>query len=195
MKEIFSEIYKHNMWGGTESVSGPGSSVFESQKLIEKLPMLFDLFEITSILDAPCGDFNWMKHVPKGNISYIGVDIVDEIIQKNNERYAGENVRFMVKNIVEDELPAADIAICRDVFVHLSFTDVKKAVENFRKSGIKYLLATHFPGWTENKDIDTGDWRPLNLCLAPFSYPDPILLMKETTSIKTMALWKISALK
>lgn len=61
MKEVFTLIYKFNKWRGTESVSGPGSSLHESRELIHKLPLLLNLFEINSILDAPCGDFHWMK--------------------------------------------------------------------------------------------------------------------------------------
>lgn len=194
MKEIFSEIYKHNLWGGAESVSGPGSSLYESQKLIDKLPLLFDLFEIKSILDAPCGDFHWMKHVPKHNIMYTGVDIVNELIKNNSYKYASKQICFTVKDIIEDELPAVDLIICRDGLVHLSFIQIKKAIENFKKSGSTYLLTTHFPLLAENRDIKTGEWRPLNFCLDPFYYPQPILVIKETTSIKTMALWKLSDL-
>lgn len=194
MKEIFAKIYKHNLWGGAESVSGPGSSLHESQKLIDNLPSLFDLYDIKSILDAPCGDFNWMQHVPKHNIFYIGIDIVDELIKNNSDKYASHQTRFMVKNIVEDALPFADLIICRDGLVHLSLMQIKKAIENFKKSGSKYLLTTHFPLVTENKDIKTGEWRPLNFCLAPFNFSQPMLVIKETTSVKTMALWKLSHL-
>lgn len=195
MKEIFSEIYKHNLWGGAESVSGPGSSLHESQRLMEKLPLFFDLFEIKSILDAPCGDFHWMQHVPKGNIHYTGVDIVNELIQTNHQKYANSQIHFLVKNIIEDELPTADLILCRDGLVHLPNLQIKKTIENFKKSGSRFLLTTHFPLLTENKDIKIGEWRPLNFCLDPFNYPEPILLIKETTSVKTMALWKLSDVK
>lgn len=194
MKEIFSDIYKHNLWGGAESVSGPGSSLHESQQLIEKLPLLFDLFEIKSVLDAPCGDYHWMQHVPKSNIMYTGIDIVTDLVEKNISQYADQQTRFMVMNIVEDELPRADLVICRDGLVHLSNIQIKRAIQNFQNSGSEFLLTTHFPLLTENRDIRTGDWRPINFCLTPFDFSEPILTIKETTSVKTMALWKLSSL-
>ncbi|MED1472278.1 class I SAM-dependent methyltransferase [Bacillus salipaludis] len=194
LKEIFTDIYKYNIWGGSESISGPGSSLIEAKSLIEKLPLLFNLFEINSILDAPCGDYNWMKNVSKPNITYLGVDIVDEIIETNNNKFANEQIRFLVKNIVEDSLPAADLVICRDCLVHLSNSEVKKAVENFKRSGSTYLLTTIFPNEIENVDINTGEWRPLNLCVSPFSFSEPILTIRETISYKAMALWKLSNL-
>lgn len=195
MKEIFSAIYQNNLWGGTESVSGPGSSIHESQKLIDGLPQLFREFDIKSVLDAPCGDFHWMQQVSRNYISYTGIDIVDELIRNNTEKYADQQTVFMVKDIVEDDLPQADLVICRDGLVHLTYIQIKKAIANFKKSGSKYLLTTHFPAVKENADIRTGDWRPLNLCLEPFHFPQPLLAIEETTAIKTMAMWKLGELK
>lgn len=88
MKDVFTYIFKHNVWGGTESVSGTGSSVYESQQLINKLPLLLNLFEINSVLDAPCGDFNWMKYVPLPlTTNYTGIDIVTDLVEENNKMF------------------------------------------------------------------------------------------------------------
>ena len=40
-----------------------------------------------SLLDAPCGDFNWMRHVPLGGVSYTGADVVPELIARNRRDY------------------------------------------------------------------------------------------------------------
>jgi SAM-dependent methyltransferase len=194
MKDIFSHIYKHNLWEGTESVSGPGSSVNEAQKLIDTLPFLFEQYKIKSILDAPCGDFNWMQHVPKHNISYTGIDIVDELIKINNGKYSNEQIRFKEMNIVKDDLPTVDLIICRDCLVHLSKTHIIQAIRNFKKSGSKYLLTSHYPYITANTEINTGGWRPINLCLSPFFYPAPIFVIIETDPYKAMALWELSSI-
>lgn len=194
MKEIFTEIYSHNLWGGTESVSGPGSSLRESLNLINKLPLLFNLFDIRSILDAPCGDFHWMKHVHLEDRDYTGVDIVKELIEKNTSLYEKEHISFAEKNIIHDSLPKADLILCRDALVHLTNEQVKETIRNFQDSGSTYLLTTHFPGLEQNRDISAGDWRPLNLCLEPFQLPEPFLTIKETTTIKTMALWRLKDL-
>ena len=56
--------------------------------------------KITSVLDIPCGDFNWMQKVDLSNIEYIGADIVEELIKKNIEIYEGKNnLRFKVLNL------------------------------------------------------------------------------------------------
>lgn len=36
--------------------------------------------DITSVVDLPCGDMNFIQHVDLDNASYIGCDIVPEIV-------------------------------------------------------------------------------------------------------------------
>ena len=43
--------------------------------------MVKDL-NIKSILDAPCGDFNWIEKVLNEDLQYTGGDIVEELINK-----------------------------------------------------------------------------------------------------------------
>jgi len=194
MKDVFTKIYKYNLWGSRESVSGPGSSIYESQELINKLPPLLDLFDIHSILDAPCGDFNWMQNVPLQGRNYIGMDIVGELIQQNNDRYKNESRQFIEKDIVSEPLPKVDLIICRDALVHFPLPQILQALQNFSRSGSGYLLTTHFPYVEHNEEIPIGSWRPLNLCASPFYFKDPIFVIEETTTIKTMALWKLDSL-
>ena len=39
------------------------------------------------MLDGGCGDFNWMQKIVNNFDYYLGIDVVDEIINKNNELY------------------------------------------------------------------------------------------------------------
>jgi hypothetical protein len=64
--------------------------------------------------------------------------------------------------------------ICRDCFIHLSNADVRRALDNFVRSDIKYILATTYRFGRINADIATGQFRALNLQAAPFSLPPPI---------------------
>ena len=78
IKDRFTKIYEINYWEGSESRSGPGSTVDGTTNLRRYLPTLFDEFSIRTVLDAPCGDFNWMKIVTEDcDIHYIGGDIVE----------------------------------------------------------------------------------------------------------------------
>jgi SAM-dependent methyltransferase len=198
-KKVFSEIYLNGAWNDSESRSGRGSRMDRTVVLRAQLPGLIEQLQVKSILDAPCGDFNWMRDVQLNVDKYIGADIVEELILKNQNIYAGRNREFIVMDILKDRIPRSDLILCRDCLVHFSFHAIERALQNFRESGSVFLLATTFPELRANRDICTGDWRPINLQLPPFNFPEPLKLitennreMKGTCSDKSLGLWKLS---
>ena len=197
--EVFTEVYVKGLWGTGESRSGNGSNLEQTTTIREQLSILFRGLEVKKLLDAPCGDFYWMKWVELDVDEYIGVDIVRELIEENRRRYEKPGREFMVLDITEDEIPRADLIFCRDCLVHFSFRDISSALENIKASGSTYLLTTTFSGRDKNEDIITGDWQPLNLQQPPFNFPEPISLINENCTIrnglyadKCLGLWKIS---
>ena len=78
----FAWIYEENRWHNGESKSGLGSTLAFTKRLRVDLEALFEGLNATSLLDAPCGDFNWMRHVqlPAG-CAYMGRDIVPKLIE------------------------------------------------------------------------------------------------------------------
>jgi len=177
-EDVFNYIYQNNVWGDRESISGSGSNVHQTKELVSVVSGLIKNLEVKTILDLPCGDFNWMQKVDLDQIQYIGGDIVESIIVENNRKYRSANKRFEVLNVITDNLPECDLLLCRDCFVHLSNEKVTEAFENIKRQKIKYLLTTSFPATKHNKDILTGDWRPLNLELPPFNLK-PLALFNE----------------
>lgn len=199
--QVFNDIFAHNGWSGDESVSGLGSSLVQTQVLIDTLPGLFKKYGIKTMLDIPCGDFHWMKHVDLKPVTYVGGDIVASVVERN-KRYETDNVTFKHLDLIADPLPKVDVIFCRDCLVHFAYKDLRAALANIAKSGSTYLLTTTFPGRDRNNDIATGEWRPLNLAKAPFGFPEPLELINEKCTEadgaftdKSMALWKIEDLK
>ena len=160
-QRLFAGIYNGNCWCGQESRSGSGSDLRETGEIIEKLPIMLRKLGIQSILDVPCGDWNWMKHVDMTGIGYIGADIVPKIIEDNLRDHPG--VDFRAIDVVCDPIPSVDAVLCRDLFGHLCESEVIKAVQNIRTSGAKYLIATTFPFVMSKIDSPTGGWRPINM--------------------------------
>lgn len=201
-QDVFTEIYKTNRWKSSESISGEGSELKQAETLIKELNSLVTNLNISSILDIPCGDFNWMQHVDLSKVNYVGADIVNELIEKNVEKFKDyENVNFIVLDLINNELPKKDLVIIRDCLVHLSFDHISKSIENVKKSGSKYLFTTTYPNHNTNLDIVTGDWRRLNLMQPPFNFPGPLLVINENCTEsngryadKSMVLWDISKL-
>jgi hypothetical protein len=196
-KKIFSDIYHGGFFGGDESVSGPGSNLVQTAVLRRELPSLLAELDVRRIIDSPCGDFKWMLAVDFGSIAYIGADIVEDLIDRNEKKYGSEERKFIVTDIVKDVLPLADLILCRDCFVHLSNRDVMRAIRCFKKSGSRYLLTTTFTALQKNVDMVTGrGWRPINLILPPFNFPPPIRLLNEKCfeqdgryADKSLGLW------
>lgn len=201
VKDVFSEIKHSNVWGSPESVSGAGSERSQTEFLVPELGRLLKARGVKTLLDIPCGDFNWMKNVDLSGVRYTGADIVNDLIQGNTLRYKAENIDFRVLNLITDDLPKNDVVFVRDCLVHLSYKDIFSALENIKKSGSRYLLTTTFTNRRKNYDIVTGDWRTLNLLKPPFNFPEPLQIIVEHCTEdgdeyidKSIALWDLKAL-
>ena len=67
-KKKFELIYKSNFWSSKESVSGLGSEYKNTINLRNEMVKLIKNYKIESILDAPCGDFNWINSLINKNL-------------------------------------------------------------------------------------------------------------------------------
>lgn len=177
LMDRFTLIYSRNAWGSNESVSGSGSTLAMTESIREKLPLLFQKFSISSIFDAPCGDFHWMKLVDLKGISYIGGDIVQPLIFELKTRYSKENLDFIHLDITQEVFPKSDLVLNRDCLFHLSYRDILLTLNNFLDSGSKYFLSTSYHTDTAflNSDIRSGGFRVIDLFSMPFSFPKDCL--------------------
>lgn len=204
IRSRFIEIFEQNHWAGKESISGEGSGSAQTQKLKTKLPPLLEALQVNTLLDLPCGDLSWIREINLPVSNYIGADIVPDLVEQNRAKFSGAsntNRQFLVLDLTGDPLPDADLILCRDCLVHLSFTDIDKVLRNLKESSIKWLLATTFTDCEQNEDIATGDWRVLNLELPPFNFSPPNTLIDEECTEgggqftdKSLGLWKIQEL-
>jgi|SRR3989344_5201491 len=200
--KVFLEIWKKNIWTGIESMSGPGSSLDQTRELRKILPRILKKLKIKTFLDIPCGDFNWMKHVSMNFLKeYVGADIVPQIIEKNKKLYSTKECKFRILDLASDKLGTFDLIFVRDGFVHFSYKEIFRSIDNLKASRSYYLLTTTFPDTQENENIITGYWRPINLEKTPFNFPKPILMINERCTEgngaykdKCMGLWKIKDL-
>ena len=127
--------------------------------------------------------------------TYVGVDIVPDLIARNNELFATYKVTFQVADIAADPLPKSDLILCRDCFIHLPTRLVFKALNNFRASGSKYLLLTNCTNVKTYHDIPIGSFRPINFLIEPFSFPAPLASITESLhDDRTLCLWDLSSL-
>lgn len=202
IEQVFTEIYEGNRWGNPETISGVGSTIDQMKHIIGQVDSVIAELGVVSLLDIPCGDFNWMKQVNLSTLEYIGADIVEEIIAVNNEKYKSLNINFLKLDITCDQLPPSDLVLNKDCFVHFSYHDISRAIENIKKSDCRFLMTTTFAKHNVNWDIDTGKWRPLNLERQPFNFPKPMINIEEQATKgwekefkgKSLAVWEIEKL-
>ena len=177
----FTSIYKNRLWSGSESASGEGSGLRFTKSIRNTLPKLLADLQVQTLLDAPCGDFCWMKEVPLKLKQYFGIDIVRPLIEKNSELYSNDKRRFLLCDLVNDELPRTDLILCRHLLIHLTFEEGLRVLRNFQRTGARYLLISDQPKVaTNNKILRTGSFRPLNLRLPPFSLPAPAAFLDDS---------------
>lgn len=190
MKDIFEDIIKNHRWN--EVICGSGSTMSYTEPLRNVLPEFLIKHNITSMFDAPCGDYSWMSHVafPEG-FKYIGGDIVSFMIDDNRSKYP--NIEFRVVDITQDDFPEVDLLFCRDCLFHFSIEDIKKTIANIARSRVKYILTTSFDhSHYANHDIKTGDFRRINLEQDPFNFNKPIDAIDDYRigePIRRLCLW------
>lgn len=197
-EEIFTDYYRSNFWGA-ESRSGGGSTLAQTIKVRTIVESVIASYDVRLIVDIPCGDFFWMQHVDFKGAEYLGLDVVAQLAEKNRENFGTEQISFRTCDLLSGPVPTADLIICRDALVHFSYDDIRSALNSISQSNSRYLLTTTFPETGLNWNIRTGDWRPLNLEIAPFDMPPPIDVFPEdsteqsgTYRDKSLALFEVS---
>jgi hypothetical protein len=201
-EHVFRDIYRRHHWSGSESASGAGASLDQTHELRRWLPALLRELRVATMLDLPCGDYGWMRALELPVERYIGADLLPEIVEPLAGAFGDDRREFRVLDLTRDRLPPADLLLCRDCLVHLSYADIRRALGNAVDSGIPFILTTTFPGCEPNEDIATGDWRVIDLERAPFHLPVPMRILNEgctegggVFADKSLGLWRSDDLR
>ncbi|WP_034228628.1 class I SAM-dependent methyltransferase [Aquimarina pacifica] len=160
-KAVMEQIYERKLWGGNDVdfYSGIGSHDPTIVKLYTDVVRSFLTSFRTpiTVCDLGCGDFNIGKELVRYTEKYIAVDIVEDLIDRNKEKFKEENLEFHCLDIAVDDFPSGDCALLRQVLQHLSNTEVQKVIEKL--SVFNYVILTeHVPegDFIANKDIISG---------------------------------------
>jgi SAM-dependent methyltransferase len=172
--EIFDRIYRANAWNGRETASGPGSSQAATEQLQHELPLVVKAFGLWHVIDAGCGEGMWQPDLP----GYVGVDVSGVALERARKEHPDR--RYEQADICTDVLPEADAIVCRDALQHLSFADGLAAIQNFRRTGARWLFtSTHVGG--RNQDVTTGGWYEIDVMTGPFWLGEPVWWIPDGT--------------
>jgi hypothetical protein len=117
------------------------------------------------VVDIACGDYRlWTKLKYRGN--YLGIDIVQTVIDANNKKYANHRVQFINYNVLDEEaepIQHPDLVIIKDVFIHLPYKDIFKMLHAVNKMNPKYILLCEDAHYSNpSYDIRVGLYRPIS---------------------------------
>jgi ubiquinone/menaquinone biosynthesis C-methylase UbiE len=146
LKGIFTQTYKENKWGSSESRSGPGSNLAYTEGIRR---IIVELIEggVETIWDCSCGDWNWMKEISDRLPNYVGNDIVEELIGVNSEKFGSDRVKFrcgdMVSGLKELGDSSIDLILCRHTLEHLPTDYSIEVVREIRRVAKKALITSN----------------------------------------------------
>jgi SAM-dependent methyltransferase len=145
-REVFTDVYTNNVWGGArgEYCSGGGSSEGHGESYSVAVRRFIEARKVSIVVDLGCGDFQVGKRLQIAGVRYIGVDIVEELIKRNNDLFGTEHTTFLCRDVVVDELPDGDLCLVRQVLQHLSNGEIIAVLAKLAK--YQYALVTeHYP--------------------------------------------------
>jgi hypothetical protein len=174
------QAYLHGPHESIETRCGDASRLFRTRYLREQLAAWLKETGVRRLIDAGCGDLQWMQRVDLGQLDwYVGYDIVPELIQANQALFGHRRGHlFGVADIAHARFAPADAILCRRVLNAMPLEDALRALRNLVGSGSAYLLATTHPG-AANEDESEGRFRALDLCAPPFGLPPPLRLITD----------------
>lgn len=146
VKEVFTRIYDTNEWGGRKGqyCSGSGSSDHHARLYATMVKAFVAERKIRTMVDLGCGDFVVARELLAPGVKYIGVDIVDRLVEHNNRNFGSGEISFRCLDIIADDLPEADLCLVRQVLQHLSNAQIDVVLQKIGK--YRYALVTeHYP--------------------------------------------------
>ncbi|MFB9052394.1 methyltransferase [Formosa undariae] len=193
-KAAMEQVYTMKLWGDnhTKFYSGEGSHLpdFVNPYIQVVTTFLKHHENALHVCDLGCGDFNIGKQLVKYTSSYIGIDIVSDLIIHNKETFKADNLKFACLDLAVDELPSGDCAILRQVLQHLSNSEIQNILNKL--TAFRYVILTeHLPStdFVPNKDIISGQGIRLkngsgvNILEPPFNFK-----VQEVTQLSSMPL-------
>ena len=190
-QRVFTQIFDDNAWKAWETRSGASSTRQSTNLMVSALAALFEELQIHSLLDAGCGDVNWLAELSASLDMYLGVDVVEHLAIQNT-RILGHRAGHFFKtlDITRDALPKTNAILCRHVFSYLSNADIDAAIGQFAKSGTTWLIASTDENIAQNPDAATGTQRPVNLTAAPFHLPEPMHRIHDGQD-QWLGIWRL----
>lgn len=182
-EQILTNIYEKNIW---DRGSGLGSSYNYNKQYIIFLENFIKQNNIKNIIDLGCGDWQFSQHIDWSNVNYVGLDLVDSLIKKNNEDYKQNNIKFykadihQIEGIFQYLGRENQLILIKDVLQHWTDKEIINWLDKLLKLDFKFALITS--GWKHYRQPEKNNfprdinnkysYAPLDFNKKPFNkYP------------------------
>tara|TARA_R100001460_G_scaffold25005_5_gene50295 strand:- start:1891 stop:2511 length:621 start_codon:yes stop_codon:yes gene_type:complete len=206
MEDKFSNIYKKGLWGKNsegKGISGTGSKFTPDNVFyVNCIKDIIKEHNIKSVCDIGCGDWEISKHIDwkQLGVNYVGIDIVKDVVEENNNKYSSDNVKFLHDNIVTGSCKDYDLVLIKDVLQHLCDDDVKIVMDKllihnkfvFTTNGYKFGRTPEKNNWTERDINNKYSYFPLDIDKQPLNYYNESLIKRVERRYKQMLLFYLS---
>jgi SAM-dependent methyltransferase len=150
-EEVFGEIYRERKWSDNKSAtetycSGTGSTtetIVEPyvKTMVERLKRFS---ERPRVVDLGCGDFRVGSRLVPYCQHYTAVDVVPDLINHLRTQHTQSNLQFMHLDITRDPLPDGDVCLIRQVFQHLSNSQIEAVMAKLSEYS-RIFITEHHP--------------------------------------------------
>lgn len=177
--------------GLPETACGKGSTLASTEYLRSRLTGMIVTLGGGVLIDAPCGDCNWIAKTVLPVTRYIGVDSSTEHLARARDNLIGWGVPYdlILVDLLSPTsmLPTADIVICRDFLQHVPNASLFVAIRSLLTSGADWIMITSHEGGSDD-DVELGGFRPLDLTKAPLCLPPPTMEIADGSG-RSLGVW------
>lgn len=166
-EQVFTDIYARKVWG---SGSGGGSYPEQLEEYLELLRRMIRAWKPKTVLDIGCGVGWTAPLVDWMGAHYIGIDVVDEVLESAVRAWQGNcQATFFKRDAIEEPLPGADMVILKEITQHLDNASILKLLAKIGPTSRLVLHTTAVTGRMQNEDIAMGETRGVDLWRQPFN--------------------------
>lgn len=167
----FSHLYATNAWGTGSGLGSHGANTRGYRRFVGDFVRENN---VQSVVDFGCGDFNVSRSIDWGPATYLGLEVVPDLLERLRTTNRRPGVDFARPPDDFGELPAADLLVVKDVLQHWP----NRLIESFLRVAVprySYALITNDippgarPGARVCMDIPLGGWRELDVRAPPFN--------------------------
>ena len=194
METKFSNIYKKNIWGS----SGTGSNFSYANKwFVRELRSIIDKYNIKTIGDVGCGDWEIMKHFKFNGESYTGIDCVDFLVDKLSE-HKTDKIQFVCQDVSQNPPIGYDLVIIKDVIQHWDDETILDKFNEILKNnkyvycinGYKFIRDPSKNNWDKRALDKKYSYHPIDFERPPFASMAAERLFIKTRGAKQYILFK-----